>query len=1647
MEQLSISKNRNIRIFISSTFSDMQEERDHLVNHVFPILRRKAEERNVTITEVDLRWGITKEDSDSGRVVSICMEEIDNTRPFFIGLLGHRYGSTRKELSGDIEVSGKYEWLRKDLESGLSITEIEIQYGALRQSDAQAAFYIKSEDFKSATGNKQEYILDERQEKLKNKVRNQSKFPTHDYGTVEELGKMVEEDFINLLDTLYPVKEDVSPEQLLRLRQWGCIEDKCRIYVSDGHLERELDNRIKSNDLYTALVSPSGMGKSSLLSHWVMSLKEQADLSVIPYFAGSNNEESLGSILSYVIKEIATLYEMGNPLSDDDSEINAEQIQSTLNEIIHRIPQGIKLVVVLDGLDRILEHSSDNLMNWLPFDTPDNVHIILSSASENKMAETLTAHKIYTLHMHPMLADQRVELINAYFRYYSKQLDSKQLQLILQSKGVLQNTLMLTLFLDEIRRIGNFEEFDSQLSALMGCETATEFLFKILQSKEARYNHKNYCNLVKDVLSALALSKEGLSEKEIQHITGIPQLFWSYFFCGCRLLFSNNSGKVNISHPLISHAIWELYLKDHNYLNALRQKIADSFTDQEALTPSRNAMIEVPWQLFHLQSWDKLYLFIVRLSYLTYSMEKGHVQEFVKYWNALQNVDKEKYEIRFYIQLAQQELDDFASKPFNMPDYDPEFTKKMMREVLWESYANSFHKLAIILLTQLGDASSCEHVVYFIIDQYREFDSEEALHKSAEAMQLLARIYHLQKRYNESIELYELIYDNMAKIYGQDNIKLTSVLLNMADTYHIMGENGDKSALKKALEIDEKVLAQRIEYYGRNNEKVAVVYSNLSSIYHELGEDKLSDEYQQNAIDIYTRLKGENNYDLALEYFNRGCLLADQERFKEAEAFARNAIDTMQAAIGEDNPNMKKCWLLLYKVLIGLNNLEEAAIAATHYERALFQEEESDACKRAYRYADIAKKYQKCKLWNESIDRSHKFIQALEEEGIQDPKYYTIGEVDLAETYALSGQSEMAIKEYAVAAEIFSHIGDKTNEALMIGRQSSVLLSINRKEEALEYQNRAIKILEDSGLDNTEAYAFCIYDRAVLLYYLDCPADALDDFKKAASIRTALFGADDPISIKYQTSVNELTSKLLSDIEGDANDTSTSKHEKEDYPEFLQVAKDYPELCELFLNGCRSFDRMEPSSCIYSFNQALKWCDEHDIRPNDIIRAHILRLWAYINEYIDKENEQIEKAYEDAVIICEDNNDLKMAQRCAFDLSEYNWGKGNFEMAESGYLAQLDYLLDQDEWDNNMILLVLGNIAQTLLKRDFMLPDTIADISYVQMGEAQFNNLEKLKEVSRNTLYGALNYLEKTREGFSFETYDPNFWTCVSNMAEYLFNSERPALSYKIIDFLIGEHCSDLSDSNQMNLYIHLRENAAEYISRLGEPEWANEILIETIDQMDSHGVNERKKDSLIHQLGENRLKALNYEYAYRIFVLFESPEDKVKAAECLYQMGRIDEALIKIQEVDKAFWNEAPDLQVLTLLKIGITINDSQSAFYAFNVLSNREDNLSNLSSYVMSIYSMPLSIMAGNQEKINEIAFTNKDAISTYRAELNVDEMAYAYVSLIDALIKCNLLYEANEILSSFKEYLDNCVNEDSTFWQGFQIISSRLSEQQTE
>jgi len=83
---------KSIRIFISSTFKDMHTERDHLILFVFPELKEKCRKHRINLIDVDLRWGVSEKDAQDGKALDICLDEIDSCRPFFLGLLGHRYG-------------------------------------------------------------------------------------------------------------------------------------------------------------------------------------------------------------------------------------------------------------------------------------------------------------------------------------------------------------------------------------------------------------------------------------------------------------------------------------------------------------------------------------------------------------------------------------------------------------------------------------------------------------------------------------------------------------------------------------------------------------------------------------------------------------------------------------------------------------------------------------------------------------------------------------------------------------------------------------------------------------------------------------------------------------------------------------------------------------------------------------------------------------------------------------------------------------------------------------------------------------------------------------------------------------------------------------------------------------------------------------------------------------------------------------------------------------------------------------------------------------------------------------------------------------------------------------------------------------------
>ena len=133
--------NRSVRVFISSTFLDMQRERDVLVRQTFPALRSRFRSRGVELREVDLRWGITRAQAESGEIVPICLAEIDRCRPFFIGLLGERYGWIPTDDALPDRMRDSYPAIAAAL--GRSVTELEIIHGALAASPTAEVFFFE----------------------------------------------------------------------------------------------------------------------------------------------------------------------------------------------------------------------------------------------------------------------------------------------------------------------------------------------------------------------------------------------------------------------------------------------------------------------------------------------------------------------------------------------------------------------------------------------------------------------------------------------------------------------------------------------------------------------------------------------------------------------------------------------------------------------------------------------------------------------------------------------------------------------------------------------------------------------------------------------------------------------------------------------------------------------------------------------------------------------------------------------------------------------------------------------------------------------------------------------------------------------------------------------------------------------------------------------------------------------------------------------------------------------------------------------------------------------------------------------------------------------------------------------------------------
>ncbi|MEI8189289.1 MAG: DUF4062 domain-containing protein, partial [candidate division NC10 bacterium] len=352
--------NRRIRVFVSSTFRDMMEERDALMTHTWPELRRFCRERQVELVEVDLRWGIPEEQSTRKETLKLCLDEIRACRPFFIGLLGERYGWVPGEDAVTADLKEEQPWLA-DLR-GKSVTELEILHGVLNNPEmaGRAFFYLRDPAY--AQARRADFVPEdaaaaEKQAALKMLVR-QTCAATHiplreDYPDPRQLAALVLADLTAAIDAQFP-KESI-PDPLTREARdhEAFAETRRRTYIGRPDYFEALDRHAAGDGGPLVLLGDSGGGKSALLANWIAHWRQghPQDIIVQHYIGGTPDSADHWRLMARLIAEIKRW--SGDP----------EELPGAHDDLLKTFPvwlakaclkaqrDGVRVILVLDALN------------------------------------------------------------------------------------------------------------------------------------------------------------------------------------------------------------------------------------------------------------------------------------------------------------------------------------------------------------------------------------------------------------------------------------------------------------------------------------------------------------------------------------------------------------------------------------------------------------------------------------------------------------------------------------------------------------------------------------------------------------------------------------------------------------------------------------------------------------------------------------------------------------------------------------------------------------------------------------------------------------------------------------------------------------------------------------------------------------------------------------------------------------------------------------------------------------------------------------------------------------------------------------------------------------------------------------------------
>jgi tetratricopeptide (TPR) repeat protein len=479
---------RTRAVFISSTFVDMQAERDYLRTRVFPELEERLRLHRYSLEWVDLRVGVATasqldEHVREMHVLKVCLDEVRRCRPFLIVLLGDRYGWVPPEH----RIKGAAEEAQEGFSSGVvgrSVTDLEIDFGVFSEPDQQTRsfFYIREPlpygemppkiavlysdacDMDPAAADRVSRLdaLKTRIElRLPERVRRyalewdaERQRPTG----LEAWGSVVIEDIWSELEAEIRQGEaepEISWQQAERDALEDFVDDRARNFVGREDILSRLTGPATGAESAgvpagVCVSSDPGSGKSALFGELYRRLRD-SDVLLLAHAAGASVQAaSIDSMLRRWISELGTALGTDPALEE---KADPDTIDATFASLLGKIVLHRHVVLLIDALDQFEDTTRARYLTWLPRKLPANARLVATAIPGTSSGE-LADRGMEVLPLLPLDVAEAHHIAQAICNRYHRTFEPEVINALL-AKGVSDqpawgNALWLVLAVEEL---------------------------------------------------------------------------------------------------------------------------------------------------------------------------------------------------------------------------------------------------------------------------------------------------------------------------------------------------------------------------------------------------------------------------------------------------------------------------------------------------------------------------------------------------------------------------------------------------------------------------------------------------------------------------------------------------------------------------------------------------------------------------------------------------------------------------------------------------------------------------------------------------------------------------------------------------------------------------------------------------------------------------------------------------------------------------------------------------------------------------------------------------------------------------------------------------------------------------------------------